>query len=51
MYVCLARLVLLPHYWWRYTTWGRPYLAAPVIAAGGVAAYATTPTTNRCTCV
>ena len=40
-----------PHYWWRYTTWGRPYLAAPVIAAGGVAAYATTPTTNRCTCL
>src|SRR5262249_54980466 len=32
-------------YWWRYTTWGRPYLAAPVVA-GGVATYAAT-TTNR----
>jgi hypothetical protein len=38
-------------YWWRYTTWGRPYLAAPLVA-GGVATYAaTTPTTNRCTCL
>ena len=35
-------------YWWRYTTWGRPYLAAPVVA-GGVATYAAT--TNRCTCL
>jgi hypothetical protein len=37
-------------YWWRYTTWGRPYLAAPLVA-GGVATYAATPTTNRCTCL
>jgi len=37
-------------YWWRYTTWGRPYLYAPVVA-GGVATYATTPATNRCTCL
>jgi hypothetical protein len=35
--------------WWRYTTWGRPYWAAPVVAAGGVATYAAT--TNRCTCL
>jgi hypothetical protein len=39
------------HWWWRYS-FQRPYWVAPVIAAGGVAAYAaTTPTTNRCTCL
>jgi hypothetical protein len=37
-------------YWWRHT-FARPYWVAPAIAAGGVAAYATTPTTNRCTCL
>jgi hypothetical protein len=42
-------------WWWRYT-WRRPYWIAPVIATGAVAtgaaaSYATTPTTNRCTCL
>jgi hypothetical protein len=38
-------------WWWRYT-FRRPYWIAPVIATGGVATYAaTTPTTNRCTCL
>ena len=54
----ITGIVIKPHhhahwprwYWWRYTTWGRPYLYAPVVA-GGVATYATTPTTNRCTCL
>jgi hypothetical protein len=36
-------------WWWRYS-WQRPYWVAPVVA-GGVATYATTPTTNRCTCL
>ena len=41
-----------PRYWWWRTTWRRPYWIAPVIATGGVATYAaTTPTTNRCTCL
>jgi hypothetical protein len=39
------------HWWWRYS-FRHPYWVAPVIATGGVAAYAaTTPTTNRCTCL
>jgi hypothetical protein len=39
------------HWWWRYS-FQRPYWVAPVIATGAVAAYAaTTPTTNRCTCL
>ena len=37
--------------WYRWHAWARPYWVAPAIAAGGVAAYATTPTTNRCTCL
>jgi len=41
-----------PRYWWWRHTWRRPYWVAPVIATGGVAAYAaTTPSTNRCTCL
>ena len=55
----ITGIVIKPHHphwhwprwsWWRYTTWGRPYWAAPVVA-GGVATYAATPTTNRCTCL
>jgi len=36
-------------YWWRY--YGRSYWIAPTIATGGVATYAATTTTNRCTCL
>jgi hypothetical protein len=40
-----------PHWWWHYG-WRRPYWVAPMVAAGGVATYAaTTPSTNRCTCL
>jgi hypothetical protein len=41
-----------PRWWWYRYTFRRPYWTAPVIATGGVATYAaTTPTTNRCTCL
>src|SRR5262245_3081767 len=51
-------IVIKPHhphwhwprwYWWR--NYGRSYWIAPTIAAGGVATYAATTTTNRCTCL
>jgi hypothetical protein len=41
-----------PHWHWNYGWWRRPYMIAPVVAAGGVATYAATaPATNRCTCL
>src|SRR5215468_2985788 len=40
------------HHWhWRYGWWRRGLWVAPVIATGGVATYAATTTTNRCTCL
>ena len=43
-----------PRYWWWRHSWRRPYWIAPVVATGGGAAaatYASTPATNRCTCL
>jgi len=41
-----------PYWHWNYGWWRPRIWTAPVIAAGGVATYAaTTPSTNRCTCL
>jgi hypothetical protein len=38
------------HWHWRFA-WRRNYWIAPVIGTGFAATYATTPATNRCTCL